>query len=542
MNKNVLAKIIFMLVLALSVSLGSTVQAENTSLPGEVSNAPQSITLNKTGLSLKLYKTAQLTATVNPVETADQSVSWISTNPKIATVDQNGKIKAVKIGTTTITASSNGNPLIKETIKVTVTKIVPTSLKLSKTSLHIIKNQTVNVKATIAPSNAANKNVKWKSSNTKAVKVDSKGNIKGIANGSATITATAKDNSKVYKQVTVKVSTKTVKINKSSLTVTTGKTGQLTATVSPADSTNKAVVWSTSNKKVATVSSKGKVTGKSKGTATITATVKGAKSVKVKVTVKSPIVPKSVKLNKTSASIVQGKTVTLVAAVSPSNAVNKTLKWTTSNKKIATVNSKGKVTAVGVGTAKITAVTTNGKKTSATIKVNAKPYVKNLHAGTWKAGKDIKTGRYKITTSFGNGNLFISGNDYSDSNRFINEILTGEDDGFGVKVVTTDIKSGDNIEIMSLDTVKFTRVSHVLSNTLTAGYHTVGKDIKAGKYKMTTTSGSGNLVIYRGDNLLVNEILSKKAEKYTVRSVTKTLKAGDQINISSLEKVIFTKK
>lgn len=526
----------------LSVSLGSSVQAENTSFSDEEIKAPQSITLSKTAVSLILYKTAQLTATVNPIETADQSVSWISTNPKIATVNQNGEIKAVKVGTTIITVVSNDNPLIKESIKVTVTKIVPTSLKLSKASLHIIKNQTVNVKATIAPLNAANKTVRWKSSNTKAAKVDSNGNIKGIANGSATITATAQDNSKVYKRVTVKVSTKTVKINKSSLTVTTGKTGQLTATVSPADSTNKGVVWSTSNKKIATVSSKGKVTGKSKGTATITATVKGAKAVKIKVSVKSPIVPSSVKLNKTSTSIVQGKTLTLLATVSPSKAVNKTVKWSSSNKKIATVSSKGKVTAVGVGTAKITATTTNGKKTMATIKVKAKPYVKTLRAGTWKAGKDIKAGRYKITTSFGNGNLFITGNDYFDSNRYINEILTGEDDGFGVKVVTTDLKSGDEIEILSLDSVKFTRISHVLSNTLTAGYHTVGKDIKAGKYKMTTPSGSGNLVIYRGDNLLVNEILSKQADKYTVRSVTKTLKAGDQINISSLEKVVFTKK
>ncbi|MEK3799419.1 Ig-like domain-containing protein [Peribacillus sp. FSL H8-0477] len=542
MKRNVWVKVVFVLMFLLSVSLGSSVQAENTSFSDEEIKAPQSITLSKTAVSLIVYKTAQLTATVNPIETADQSVSWISTNPKIATVNQNGEIKAVKVGTTIITVASNDNPLIKESIKVTVTKIVPTSLKLSKASLHIIKNQTVNAKATIAPSNAANKTVRWKSSNTKAAKVDSNGNIKGIANGSATITATAQDNSKVYKRVTVKVSTKTVKINKSSLTVTTGKTGQLTATVSPADSTNKGVVWSTSNKKIATVSSKGKVTGKSKGTATITATVKGAKAVKIKVSVKSPIVPSSVKLNKTSTSIVQGKTLTLLATVSPSKAVNKTVKWSSSNKKIATVSSKGKVTAVGVGTAKITATTTNGKKTMATIKVKAKPYVKTLRAGTWKAGKDIKTGRYKITTSFGNGNLFITGNDYFDSNRYINEILTGEDDGFGVKVVTTDLKSGDEIEILSLDSVKFTRISHVLSSTLTAGYHTVGKDIKAGKYKMTTPSGSGNLVIYRGDNLLVNEILSKQADKYTVRSVTKTLKAGDQINISSLEKVVFTKK
>lgn len=540
MKKNVWVKVIFMLMLALSVSLGSKVQAENTVSSELELVSPESITLNKSSLSLQLNKTAQLTAIINPAEATDQNVNWTSTNPKIATVDKNGKVKAVKVGSTTITATSNGNPSIKKSVTVTVIK-VPTSLKLSKATLNITKKQNVKVTATVAPSDATNKTVIWKSSNTKVAKVDSKGNIKGITNGSATITATAKANSEVMKQVNVKVSTKAVKVNKTSLSITTGKTGQLTATVSPSDSTDKTVKWSTSNKKIATVSSKGKVTGKAKGTATITATVKGAKTVKVKVTVKAPIVPKSVKVNKTSASIVQGKTVTLSATVSPSNAENKTVKWSTSNKKIATVSSKGKVTAVGVGTAKITATTTNGKKTTATIKVKAKPYVKNLSAGTWKAGKDLKAGRYKITTSFGSGNLFITGKDFN-LDRDINEILTGEDDGFGVKVVTTDIKAGDKIEIMGLDNVKFTRVSHVLSKNLTAGYHTVGKDIKAGKYKMTTPSGLGNLVIYRGSNLLVNEILSKQADKYTVRSVTKTLKAGDRINISGLDKVVFTNK
>lgn len=540
MNRNVWGKFIFMLILALSVSLSSTVQAENTSSISEEVVIPQSITVNKTSLSLIVNKTTQLTATVNPSDATDQSVSWTSSNPEIATVDAKGKVKAVKVGTTTITAAANGNPSITESIQVSV-KIVPTSLKLSKTSLNITKNQTVKVTATVAPSNATNKTVVWKSSNNKVAKVDSKGNIKGIANGSATITATAKDNSDVEKQVKVKVSTKTVKVNKTSLTVTAGKTGQLTATVSPSDSVDKTVKWSTSNKKAATVSNKGKVTGKAKGTTTITATVKGAKAVKIKVTVKSPIVAKSVKVNKTSASIVQGKTVTLSATVSPSNAVNKTVKWSTSNKKIATVSSKGKVTAKGVGTAKITATTTNGKKTSATITVTAKPYVKNLSAGTWKVGKNIKAGRYKITTNSGSGNLFINGKDFN-LERSINEIITSEDDGFGVKVVTADIKSGDEIEIMGLDNVKFTRVKHVLSKTLTAGNHTVGKDIKPGTYKMTTPSGSGNLFIYRGGYPIVNEILSKDADYYTVRSVTKTLKSGDRINISGLERVVFTNK
>lgn len=130
---------------------------------------------------------------------------------------------------------------------------------------------------------------------------------------------------------------------------------------------------------------------------------------------------------------------------------------------------------------------------------------------------------------------------YSDD-RSVNEILSSEDDGFGVTVVTTDIKSGDKIEISGLESVQFTRVSNVKSNSLHSGYWTVGKDINAGRYKITTTSEFGNLIIYRGNSLLVNEILANKREDYAVTSVTTTLKTGDRIYISSLNKVIFTKK
>ncbi|MGG0847992.1 Ig-like domain-containing protein [Peribacillus simplex] len=497
---------------------------------------PQSISLSKSSLSLVVNRTEQLRATVNPSTAVNKSVSWTTSNPEIATVDTKGNVKARKAGSATLTATANGDASIKKSIQVTVTNIVPTSLKLSKSTLNITNNQTVKVTATVAPADAANKTVLWKSSNAKVAKVDSKGNIKGMANGSATITATAKDNTKVMKTVAVKVSAKTVKVNKTSLSITAGKTGTLTATVSPSDSTDKTVKWKSASTKIATVDSKGKVTGKAKGTTTVTATVKGAKDVKVKVTVTAPIMAKSVKLNKTSATIYKGKTLTLSATVSPSNTTNKTVKWKSSNSKIAKVDSKGKVTAVGVGTAKITVTTINGKASTTTIHV---PYSKSLSAGKWKAGKDLPAGRYKITTKSGSGNLFIGMNTYE---RFVNEILSSEDDGFGVTVVTTDIKSGDSIEISGLDSVQFVKVTNVKSNTLHAGYWTVGKDINAGKYKITTTSSSGNLIIYRGQNLLVNEILSNERDDYSVTSVTTTLKSGDRIYISGLNKVSFSKR
>jgi hypothetical protein len=247
------------------------------------------------------------------------------------------------------------------------------------------------------------------------------------------------------------------------------------------------------------------------------------------------VAAKSVKMNKSSATIAKGKTLTLTATISPSNTTNKTLKWKSSNTKVAKVDSKGKVTAVGTGTAKITAATSNGKTATATITV---PYSKSLSAGTWKAGTHLPAGRYKITTKSYAGNLFITMNSYD---RYINEILASSSKN-GVTAVTTDIKDGDKIQIMGLNSVLFTKVSRVKSNTLHAGYWIVGKDINAGRYRITTTDYMGNIFVNRGESLLVNEILSAKPSDYSVTSVTTTLKDGDRIQLSGMNKVIFTKK
>ena len=151
---------------------------------------------------------------------------------------------------------------------------------------------------------------------------------------------------------------KSVKLNKTSATLAKGKSVQLTA--------NQSVTWSTSNSSKATVKN-GKVTAKKVGTVTITAKAKNGKKATCKVTVKN--LPTKVKLNKTKATIKKGKTLTLKATVTPSTNVISTVKWTSSNKNIATVNSKGKITAKKAGTVTITVKTTNGKTAKCKITV-----------------------------------------------------------------------------------------------------------------------------------------------------------------------------
>ena len=156
------------------------------------------------------------------------------------------------------------------------------------------------------------------------------------------------------------VSANAAKLNKKSLSLNVGKTYTLKAS-----GTKGKIKWSSDKKSIATVSSKGVVTGKKKGSAVITAKY-GKKKLTCKVTVKQPVT--SVKLNKKSATLEKGKTLTLKATVSPSNANNKGITWSSSNKKVATVSSKGVVKAVGKGTATITAKAKDGSKKKATCK------------------------------------------------------------------------------------------------------------------------------------------------------------------------------
>lgn len=241
------------------------------------------VSLNKTSISLAIPKTYQL-----KVLGTSQKVSWSSTNKTIATVSANGVVKAVKKGTCYITAKVGTR---KYNCKVTIKQPV-TSIKLNKTSAIINKGSSITLVATVLPTNANNKSVTWKCSNTKVATVSKTGYVKGIAKGTVTITATANDGSgkKASCKIIVKQPATSVKINKTSATVTKGKSITLTATVSPSSANVRTVTWKSSNTNVATVSSSGIVKGLAVGTVTITAFSKDNSNLKAscKVTVKNP--------------------------------------------------------------------------------------------------------------------------------------------------------------------------------------------------------------------------------------------------------------
>lgn len=200
------------------------------------------------------------TVTVKATATPSATVTYTTSNKAIATVSSTGVVKGIKAGTVTITATTSTG--LKTTCKVTVKA---PSVKFAKSSAVVYTGKTATVKATLAGVSS----VTYKSSNTKIATVNSKtGTVKGIKAGTVTITATSGKLKATYK-LTVKNPTFT--LTKSSATIAKGKTTTIRSKATPVST----VTYTTSNKKVATVTGKGVVKGISKGKATITVKCNG---------------------------------------------------------------------------------------------------------------------------------------------------------------------------------------------------------------------------------------------------------------------------
>lgn len=322
------------------------------------------VSLNKTKLSLVKGQSETLSATVKPDDATDKSVTWTTSNPEVATVDENGKVTAMGGGSATVKARAGEK---EAACSVTVTVPVE-SVSLDQTSVTLEEGQQVTLVPTIAPADATDTKVSWSSSSTSVARVDSNGKVTAVKAGSATITATVGGKSATCAVTVTKapVPATSVTLNKSSLELFENDTETLKATVTPSNTTD-VLEWSSSQPGIASVSSGGVVTALSEGTAVITAKA-GEKEATCTVTVKKVIRVTEVTLNKTSLDLTKGQSEQLTAVVVPDDATYPEVTWTTGNSSVATVDQTGKVTAKGGGTTSITA-TADGKSATCTVTV-----------------------------------------------------------------------------------------------------------------------------------------------------------------------------
>ena len=327
----------------------------------------QSVTLSAEDITLLVGASQKLSATIEPENTTDQSVTWKSDNEAIATVSEDGTVSAVSVGTANITATCGE---VTATCKVTVTPVSPSSIELNIRDMVLYIGQSETIQAIVRPPNTTNPTVTWRSEDESIATVSADGKVIGISEGTTTITATCGEVSATC-AVTVKpIPASNIEITTGDVTLTIGSTTTLAAKVSPENTTHPDVEWVSSDTDIATIAADGTVTAVSVGTAIITAKC-GNVSATCTVTV-IPVPSDGIVVTPTSVSMLLGDEVTLKATVYPENTTDKTVTWGSDKPSVASVSSNGVVTALSVGTATITA--SNGTS-KATCEVTVNPVV-----------------------------------------------------------------------------------------------------------------------------------------------------------------------
>ncbi|WP_165822681.1 Ig-like domain-containing protein [Paenibacillus montanisoli] len=337
----------------------------------QVISTVQGVELDKTTLSLALGQTSELKAYVKPYNAYLQEVKWQTTDRNIVTVSKDGKLTATGIGEATITAVTTDGGY-SATCKITVSSNT-TGIQVSKEFvLPVGQKKTIN--AQVVPNNGYNQEFWYTIADPRIAKIDSKGVITPLHEGSTSVTLMTKDK-RHSTVITIRVTSNIEhfyvadKSGKklSSLTLKAGQEFPLFFIGDPNDfRALDHYHWSVINadKRIASIDSKGKLKGLSAGTTTLTFTLKEEAKLlthTLQITVVSTV--KSVELNKTKTKLPVGGSEQLKATVMPLNAFLKEVKWTSSNSKVVSVNPKtGQLKGLSIGTAIITATTTDGKK------------------------------------------------------------------------------------------------------------------------------------------------------------------------------------
>ena len=367
-----------------TISCGSRSGTSGDERDKNEQNIPiESIALNETNLTLEVGKSGKLEVTINPSTATNQKVTWTSSNESIVTVDENGNVKALKVGNAEVTATTSNNISAKCNVNIVDFNIPVESIALDKTSIELVMGDFEQLIPTIKPSNATDKKITWSSSDENIVTVDENGKvivIKANGNKLIVITATASNGKKAKCNVLVKekeIPVTGVELSPDSLEMLVGDkksielevedSEKLTPIIKPSNATNQKVTWTSSDESTVTVDENGNVKALKVGNAEVTATTSNNKLATCNVSVvdsddvDSNIPIESIALNETSLTLEIGESKQLIPTIKPSNATNQKVTWTSSDESTVTVDENGNVKALKVGNADVRVETQDGK-------------------------------------------------------------------------------------------------------------------------------------------------------------------------------------
>jgi uncharacterized protein YjdB len=359
-----------------------------------------SVVVTPTTSTIVVGASTQLSVSVRDASGAElpgRFVGWTSSDETVAIVSSAGRVTALKVGTATITASSDGK---SGTATVTVTAAPVATVTVTPATASLTVGQTATLAAETRDANGTvltGRQVTWSTSNASVATV-SNGVVTATGPGTATITATSEGKTGTAAITVSAVPVATVTVAPGTLPLVVGQTGTLTATTRDASNNvlpGRDITWSTSNANVATVSA-GVVTATGPGTATITAASEGKTGT---ATVNVTAVPvASVSVTPATVSLTTGGTqqVTATPRDAQGNALARPVTWQTGNANVATVTQGGLITAVGPGTTTVTA-TSEGKVGTVTVTVTA-PAVGSVNVAPPTASLIVATSVVVVAT------------------------------------------------------------------------------------------------------------------------------------------------
>ncbi len=222
---------------------------------------------------------------VKPEGASKKGLAYSVSDPALASVSAEGVLTGKKAGTVTVTAKDPASGK-KATVSVRIV-VLATKVTINPGSADVFKGKTLKLSAAVYPANATDKKLVWESEDPDIAKVSSNGTVTGVSEGTTWIYARAQDGSYQTGVCHVKVTVPVKKINIASRSITLFKGDSIyaSASVEPADATNSLLDWFSSNEKIATVGTTGRVSAKSVGSCTITAKARDGSGVKAKITV-----------------------------------------------------------------------------------------------------------------------------------------------------------------------------------------------------------------------------------------------------------------
>ncbi len=338
---------------------GSNVYGEITI---EVTSQVEEIKLQLSKNAIGVQEEITVKTTIFPENVTTKKLKWSSSNPDVASVDENGLITGNKLGTAVIKAEATDGSGVSSQITIKVC-IPATDITINADKKSLAIGEKVILKSVVAPA-AASQNVIWKSENSLVATVDSTGCVTGISGGKVYIRAISEESKKVYARIELEVTdlVNSIIVTASKTMIRVDEAMQMSAKVEPNHAFNKKISWSSSNEKVAKIDQNGEVTGLTVGTTIITAMAKDGSKVKGTYLLQVIIPAEKISIITSSDSVKEREYLQLAVDILPKNSSIKMVIWESSDPSIANVDENGKVCGKKAGLVTIKATTTDGSK------------------------------------------------------------------------------------------------------------------------------------------------------------------------------------